>query len=162
MRNPKFVSVKPNYRKRVLETVLKERGRSRCYSLPFGVLPGGKPGARNPFVEIAIEKELFSQGVSYKLKDGTTGSFPSDFVLYHCDPAYDWTPLNQLKEAVKKKLKEKGISIRTLAEAMGTSPSQVVRLLRKDEAPKRLVQLCRLACMAGCEIDFTLKKKIAA
>ena len=105
MRNPKVKNLVANYRKNTLEIRLQEGRKSREYSLPFAVLKGGRHiGNRNRFTRLEIDKELGSQGVGYQLEDGTRGDFPADFVLYYCDPAYDWSPINQLKRALKDKL----------------------------------------------------------
>src|SRR5476649_2001585 len=126
MRNPKFKEITPNYRKSTLEITLQEGKKVSQYSLPFAVLRGGKKiGKKNPFASIEIEKELGGQGASYKLEDNTKGDFPADFVLYYCDRTYDWSPINQLKRALKDKLADSNLSIRVLADALNTSPSQV-------------------------------------
>jgi hypothetical protein len=162
MRNPVFKAIKPNYRKQVLEVTLREGGKTNAYSLPFSAFGPGKINSKNRFSVIAIDRELGNQGASYVLDDGTTGDFPADFVLYHCDPSYDWSPINQLKQALKDKLGRSNLSVRVIADALKTSPSQVVRLLEENKVSKQLLQLFRLADLAGYEIQFNLKKKKAA
>ena len=49
-----------------------------------------------------------------------------------------------------------------IADALDTSPSQVVRLLQENKDSKQIVQLIRLAELAGYQIEFSLKKKRAA
>jgi hypothetical protein len=162
MRNPVFKEVKPNYRKNVLEITLRERRKLTKYSLPFAVFKGYKIHGKNRFASIAIDPELGNQGVSFALEDGSKGDFPADFVLYHCAPTYDWSPVNQLKRALKGKLDIANLSVRVLADALHTSPSQVVRLLQENTGSKQLAQLFKLADIAGYEIQFHLKKKRAA
>jgi len=87
------------------------------------------------------------------------GDFPSDLVLYHCDPSYDWSPVNQLKRALKGELGKSKLSVRVLADALRTSPTQVVRLLEENRASKQLLQLFKLAELAGYRIEFRLRKK---
>ena len=162
MRNPKFKEVTPNYRKGVLEITLLEGRKARKYSLPFSVFRDERIGSTNRFNSITIDRELGGQAVSYALEDGSKGDFPADFVLYHCDPSYDWSPMNQLKRALKDKLSARQLSVRVLADALNTSPSQVVRLLKEDKVSKQMIQLLRLAELAGYRIEFSLKKKKAA
>lgn len=162
MRNAKFKDVRPNYRKNLLEITLLEGRQCRSYTLPFSLVGATKANARNRFARIDIEEELASQGVSYVLQDGTKGDFPSDLVLYHCDPSYDWSPVNQLKRALKNELGKSNLSVRVLAEALRTSPTQVVRLLEENRASKQLLQLFKLAELAGYRIEFRLRKKPAA
>jgi hypothetical protein len=162
MRNPVFKIIKPNYRKRVLEVTLREGATTKKYSLPFSVFGSTKINSKNRFTSIGVDRELGGQAVSFVLADGTKGDFPADFVLYHCDPTYDWSPINQLKKALKDKLGASQLSIRVIADALNTSPSQVVRLLQEDKVSKQLVQIFRLAELAGYQVEFNLKKKKAA
>ena len=162
MRNPVFKEIKPNYRKRVLEIVLQEGRTTKKYNLAFAVLGKMKVHSKNRFASIVIDRELGGQAASFVLEDGTGGDFPADLVLYHCDPTYDWSPINQLKKALKDKLGSSQLSVRVIADALNTSPSQVVRLLEENKISKQLLQLFRLAELAGYKVEFNLKKKKAA
>ena len=101
MRNPIFRKITPNYGKRALEIALQEGSKTKKYNLPFFAFGSKRISSKNRFTSIAVDRELGGQAVSYALKDGTKGDFPADFVLYHCDPTYDWSPINQLKKALK-------------------------------------------------------------
>jgi hypothetical protein len=162
MRNPKFKDIKPNYRKNVLEVILRDGKKIKSFSLPFAVFRDVKISSRNRFTSIAIDRELDDQAASFVLEDGSKGEFPADFVLYYCDPTYHWSPLNQLKSALKEKVSTSRLSVRVIADALDTSPSQVVRLLQENKASKQIVQLIQLAELAGYQIEFSLKKKRAA
>jgi hypothetical protein len=102
------------------------------------------------------------QGVSFVLEDGTKGGFPADLVLYHTDPSYDRSPINQLKRTLKGELAKSKLSVRVLADALKTSPAQVVRLLEENRGSKHLLQLFKLAELAGYSVEFRLRKKSAA
>ncbi len=162
MRNPKFKEVKPNYRKNVLEIILLERGIAKKHSLPFAVFGDKKISKKNRFSSITLDHQTGDQAASFVLEDGSKGDFPADFVLYYCDPSYHWSPINQLKRALKEKLGSSRLSFRVLADALDTSPSQVVRLLQENRASKQIVQLFQLAELAGYQIEFNLRKKKAA
>jgi hypothetical protein len=162
VRNPKFRNISPNYRKGVLEITLQEGRKLTRHHLPFAVFSGNSISARNRFASIRIEKDLGGQGASYVLEDGIHGDFPADLVLCYSDPTYSWAPINQLKRALKNRLADSNISFRVLADALNTSPSQVVRLLEENRASKQLLQICQLAQIVGYDIEFTLKKKPAA
>lgn len=162
MRNPVFKDIKPNYRKRVLEIILREGRTTKKYNLAFAAFADKKIGNKNRFASIAIDRELGDQAASFVLEDGTGGDFPADFVLYHCDPTYNWAPINQLKKLLKDKIGASKLSVRVLADALNTSPSQVVRLLQENQASKQLLQLLRLAELAGYQVEFSLKKRKAA
>ena len=162
MRNPEFKEIKPNYRKSVLEITLREGRKAKKCSLPFAVFGDKRIHGKNRFASITIDRELGNQAVSFVLEDGSKGDFPADFVLYFCDPTYDWAPMNQLKRTLKDKLGTSKLSVRVIADALNTSPSQVVRLLQESKVSKQLVQLFQLAELAGYRIEFNLKKKKAA
>ena len=162
MRNPVFKLIKPNYRKRVLEITLREGRTEKRYSLPFAVFGNKKISTNNRFISIDVDRELGGQAVSFVLEDGTKGDFPADLVLYHCDPSYDWSPINQLKRALKDKLGASQLSVRVIADALNTSPSQVVRLLQENKVSHQLAQLFRLAELAGYRVEISLKNKKAA
>ena len=162
MRNPKFKAIRPNYRKGVLEITLQEGRKLSRYTLPFGALKGTRVSSKNRFVSIDPDEELGRQGATFVMADGTRGDLPADFVLYYCDPTYDWSPINQLKQVLRDKLKASKLSVRVLADALSTSPSQVVRLLEENRGSKQLLQLFKLAELAGYQVTFTLKRKPAA
>lgn len=162
MRNPRFKKIIPNYKKKVLEVSLLEGKKARNFRLPFSAFGDKKISSKNRFVSISIEKELGRQGASFVLQDGSKGDFPADLVLYYCDPKYEWSPFNQLKRAIHDKLKKSGISLRVLADLLRTSPSQVIRLLDRDVLSKQVLQLFRMAEIAGYQVRFHLKKKMAA
>ena len=162
MRNPKFKQIIPNYRKRVLEVVLREGRRLNRYNLPFAVFTGIKIGSDNRFASITIEADLAEQGATFVLEDGTRGDFPADFVLYYSDPTYQWSPINQLKRALKTKISDSKLSFRVLADALNTSPAQGVRLLQENRASKQFLQLSKIAQVAGYNIEIKLRKRTAA
>lgn len=161
MRNPKFKEIRPNYRRNVFEITLQEGRKVTAYNLPFAVFRNKDIGSGNRVVSITIESESGNQGATFLLEDGSKCDFPADFVLYYCEPTYDWSPVNQLKKALKEKLGSLRISIRTLADALNTSPSQVTRLLEENKASRQLVQLFQLAQLVGYQIQFHFKKKAA-
>jgi hypothetical protein len=142
--------------------VLREGSKTSRYSLPFAVFRDHEIGVNNKFKEIKIDAELDGTGAAFILEDGSKGDFPADLVLYYCDPSYDWSPLNQLKKSLKDRLKASKLSVRVLADALNTSPAQVLRLLEENKAAKQLTQLFQLAELAGYQIQLQLKKKSAA
>ena len=109
MTDPKFRQIIPNYRKNAFEITLQEGKTRRDYVLPFSLLIPSTAGRRNRVTSIVVEKELRDTVVTFTLEDGATGELPSDFVLYQCEPSYDWSPINQLKTALNgKQVHEKG------------------------------------------------------
>ena len=162
MRHPRFKEIHPNYQKNVLEITLQEGRKAKKYNLPFASFRDATIGRKNRFSSITIDRQLGRQAASFVLEDGTKGDFPADFVLYYCDPTYDWSAINQLKRALKNQLGKSKLSVRVVAHALNTSPSQVMRLLQENRISKQIAQLFRLAELAGYQIEFNLKKKKAA
>jgi hypothetical protein len=157
-----FKSAEPNYHRRTLDLTVAEGKKSKAYSLPFGVFTKLKIDRTNKFRDIRIDQTVGGHAISFVLEDGKRGDFPVDFVLYWCDPEYDLSPLNQLKRALKQNLDKAGLSLRVLADALETSPAQVVRLLEENRASKHILQLFKLAELSGYDIHFSIKKKRAA
>src|SRR3972149_3179794 len=109
MRNPEFKEIRPNYRRQVLEITLMEGRKAKKYNLPFAVFRDKKISSKNRFSSITIDRELGNQAASFVLEDGSKGDFPADFVLYYYGPTYDWSPINQLKRALKELLSRRSL-----------------------------------------------------
>ena len=90
-------------------------------------------------------KQLTREGRLREFRDGPRLMFKADQV-----------------EALKGELGKSKLSVRVLADALRTSPTQVVRLLEENRASKQLLQLFKLAELAGYRIEFRLRKKSAA
>lgn len=157
MRNPKFKKIVPNYRKKVLEIILKEGKVLQSYILPFSIFRDIRISSKNKFTSLRIDHSLYDQAVTFVLEDGSEGDFPSDLVLYHCDPTYEWSALNQFKRAIAEKLKEAKISVRVLADILKTSPAQVARILQSGECAKQLSQLFHMAELSGYQVQLSLE-----
>jgi len=137
MRNPKFKEIKPNYRKNVLEVTLRDGKKIKSYSLPFAVFRDVKISSRNRFTSITIDRELGDQAVSFVLEDGSKGDFPADLVLYYCDPTYHWSPLNQLKSALKDEISTSRLSVRVIADALELLRPRWCACSKKTRPPNR-------------------------
>jgi hypothetical protein len=160
MKDPKFSRVKPNYHKNAFEIALGAGKRKKNYSLPFALVDPS-PSMQNRVASLAIDKELRNTVVQFALQDGTLGEFPSDFVLYHCEPSYDWSPVTQIHRRLNGRLKSK-LSPRVVEDAFRMYPSETLRLLEGNLTSKFFPDIVRLAKRAGYFIGFTLKKQPAA
>src|SRR5437016_13054731 len=96
MKDPKFSRVKPNYRKNAFEIALRAGKQKKNYTLHFTVVDPS-PSMQNRVASLTIDKELRNTVVQFTLQGGAVGEFPSDFVLYHCEPSYDWSPVTQIQ-----------------------------------------------------------------
>jgi hypothetical protein len=162
MSDPKFERIKPNYRKGALEITLRTGKKLKTYTLPFAVFSGMKIGSHNRFVSITIDKELRNHGAFFTLEDGTEGSFPSDFILYHCDPSYAWSPLQQIERTLNGKMAKSKLGVRVVADALEMVPAKVRLLLQQYRASPQLPRVLKLAEKAGYRLELRLKKTSAA
>src|SRR5438552_8715079 len=153
MKDLKFSRVKPNYRKNSFEIALGAGKQKKNYTLPFALVDPS-PSVRNPVTSLAIDKELRSTVVQFALQNGTVGEFPSDFVLYHCEPDYDWSPVTQIHRRLNGKLKSK-LSTRVVEDAFRMYPSETLRLLEGNATSRFFPDIVRLAKRAGYLIGFT-------
>jgi hypothetical protein len=111
---------------------------------------------------MTIDREINNQGAFFTLENRRQGSFPADLVLYHCDPSYDWSPLNQVRRKLQGKLGASKLAVRVVADAFQRSSSQVLKLLEEHRSSQHLGEVLRLADLAGYHIALRLKKKPAA
>ena len=84
-----------------------------------------------------------------------------DSVLeYNEDPAYmaDLT-LYRLTQAAQAQIEKSGLSIRELTRSLGTSPTQLYRLIDPTNHTKSLRQLMALLNLLGCDVDVEIKER---
>jgi hypothetical protein len=130
----KVKKIEVNNRKRLFEVSLKN---GKEYTFPFSQLDI-KPVATNKIASVEVDKEIASEGFSYLLEDGSGDTILVDQVLaFHCDPEYQLQQtLYNLTLALKSALSESTLSKRQLAELLGTSLSQLERLLDQTNYKK--------------------------
>jgi predicted XRE-type DNA-binding protein len=155
----KIKKVEANNRKKLFNVTIGDKE----YSFPFSQLTL-QPSSKNPIFDLYIDKEIASQGFTYKLKSGEEDTVHQDHVLfYNEDPEYMRTYwLGQLTLILQEKLDESSISKRTFAELLGTSTSQLTRLLDQTNQKKSIDQLIRGLCLLGYRVDFSVREKEAA
>jgi hypothetical protein len=109
------------------------------------------PSVDDPIVEIFVDPELANEAFTYRLKSGLEDSIHIDAVLeYNQDPAYMADlALYQLTVNAKRRLAASGLSIREVSRLMGTSPSQLYRLLDTTNYAKSARQLLALMYLLG-------------
>ncbi len=116
-----------------------------------------KPSQGNSIVEAYVDKELAQRCITYILKDGQEDSLPIEaFWEYNRDPDY-------MREIELYKLTIKAIDLvassnlskRFICRQMGTSLSQLSRLLDVKNHKKTIDQMLRLITILGA--DFEIK-----
>lgn len=146
--------VKANRRQSVFE-VETARG---VYTYPFARLGIG-PDSDLRISEVYVDEELGGEAFTYRLDSGEEDSVHVEQVLeYNQDPEYlKELLLYKLSLEAKRGVEESGISKRDLARRLGTSPSQLYRLLDQTNTAKSVGQMLALLHLVGREVDVVVK-----
>ena len=151
-----IVSVAANGRRRAFEIGVP----GGAHSFPYAKC-NPRPSAADPVVEVFVDPELADEAFTYRLRAGGEGSVHIDWVLdYNRDPAYlrDML-LYELTLAAQKHLAETLLSKREIIRRMGTSPSQLYRLLDQTNYAKSTDQMLRLLAALDCDVEVVVHAK---
>lgn len=155
----KILDVVANNRRRVFEV----RTRGETYVFPFSECdPPPSPDDR--LVDVAVDAELGREGFTYELESGGSGSVHIDAVLeYNQDPAMmAELALYRLTAAAQDKFEQSSLSAREVARRLGTSPTQLYRLLDPTNYTKSLKQMLSLLYVLGYQVDVELTARRGA
>lgn len=146
----KILNVEANNRRRLFEV------RTRRQSLVFPYAKADpSPLAGDRVAEVLVDPELGREAFTYRLESGAEGSVHLDSVLeYNQDPSYmaDLT-LYRLTQEARARFEASGLSAREVARSLGTSPTQLYRLLDPTNYTKSVRQLLSLLYVLGCDVD---------
>ena len=111
--------------------------------------------------EVYVDPELGREGFTYRLASGVEGSVHLDSVLeYNEDPSYmAELTLYRLTLEAEKRFESSGLSAREVARLLGTSPTQLYRLLDPTNYGKSLKQLVALLYLLGAEVEVEVKNR---
>ena len=152
----KILSVAANNRRHVFEV----RTRRQAFVFPYAKADP-LPSASDRIVEVFVDPELGREAFTFRLASGAEGSVPIDAVLeYNEDPSYmaDLT-LYRLTQEARSRLENSGLSTREVARSLGTSPTQLYRLIDPTNYTKSLRQLMALLYLLGCDVDVEVKER---
>lgn len=154
----KIRSVRTNNRRKVLE-VATSKAR---FFFPLSKLEP-RPSAGDPIVKIWIDKELASEAVTYELASGREGSVHIEQVLeYNKDPDYLRDRLlYRLTLEAQKRIAASSLSRREIIRRLGTSATQLYRLLDQTNYSKSVDQLVSLLQILDCEVNLVVRAKSA-
>ena len=119
------------------------------------------PSADDRIVEVFVDSELGREAFTYRLASGAEGSVHLDAVLeYNEDPAYmaDLT-LYRLTQQARARFESSGLSAREVARSLGTSPTQLYRLLDPTNYTKSLRQLMALLYVVGYDVEVEITER---
>lgn len=154
----KIRSVKANNRKKVFEV----RTYSKTLSFPYAKADPA-PTASDPVLRTVVDKELAREGFVYFLESGQKGTIHIEQVLeYNQDPAYlrDLL-LYKLTLEAQKRLDASGLSKREIVRRLGTSATQLYRLLDQTNYRKSVDQVLTLLHVLDCDVDLIVRTKSA-
>ena len=154
----KIRSVKANNRRKAFEVTA---GRRRL-SFPFARLEV-QPTADDPIAKVFVDQELGAEGFTYLLQSGREGTVHIEDVLEHNqDPDYlrDLL-LYQLTLEAQKAMAATPLAKREIIRRLGTSPSQLYRLLDQTNYRKSVDQLLRLLKVLDCDVQLVVRAKSA-
>jgi len=119
--------------------------------------PAPSPGDR--LVEVYVDPEIGREGFTYRLASGLEGSVHVDAVLeYNEDPAYmAELILYRLTTEARERFEASGLSAREVARWLGTSPTQLYRLLDPTNYAKSLKQLLSLLYLLGAKVEVEVR-----
>jgi len=154
----KIRSVGYNNRKKTFEIKVG----SRTFTFPYSkAVP--PPTVDDPVRRVAVDKDLAREGFTYVLESGREGTVHVEQVLeYNQDPSYlrDLL-LYKLTIEAQKRIEASPLSRREVVRRLGTSASQLYRLLDQTNYAKSVDQLLALLQVLDCNVDFVVRAKSA-
>jgi hypothetical protein len=135
---------------------------SRTYAFPY-VKAEPQPASDDSVTQAYVDKDLGNEGFTYGLQSGKKGTVHIEQVLdYNRDPNYlRDLMLYKLTLEAQKRIAESPFSKREIVRRLGTSATQLYRLLDQTNYKKSVDQLVSLLQLLECEIDLVVRKKSA-
>jgi hypothetical protein len=155
----KITSVKANNRRRAFE-VACAKGE---FTFPYEKADP-RPTRDDPIVDLFIDPEIGSEGLSYVLASGVDGCVLLDWVFdYNEEPGYmrDLLLYNLTVQALDR-LETTGLSKREIIRRLGTSPAQFYRLVDPTNYRKSVDKMLSLLQVLGCEVDLVVRDRRSA
>lgn len=155
----KIRRVKVNNRRKVFEVMLA--GKRLVF--PFAKLEV-LPTPDDPIANLYVDQELGSEGFTYVLKSGREGTVHVEDVLeYNQDPTYlrDLL-LYRLTLEARKRIAATRLTKREIIRRLGSSPTQLYRLLDQTNYRKSVDQLLRLLQVLDCDVELVVRAKKSA
>lgn len=154
----KIRSVKANNRRKAFEVT----AAGKRLMFPFARLEV-QPTPDDPIAKVYIDRELDAEGFSYLLKSGREGTVHIEDVLeYNQDPDYlrDLL-LYRLTLEAQKRVAATSLAKREIIRRLGTSPTQLYRLLDQTNYRKSVDQMLRLLQVLDCDVELVVRAKSA-
>ena len=155
----KIRSVSHNNRKKVFQVKFS----NGMLLLPYSKVDP-RPSGSDPAIRVYVDKELGGEGFVYVLESGKEGTVHSEQVLgYNKDPRYLRDALlYKLTLEAQKRVKASPLSKREIIRRLGTSATQLYRLLDQTNYRKSVDQLLSLLHVLDCDVDLLVRTKNAS
>ena len=154
----KITRVKANNRRKAFEVTAARKH----LVFPFAQLEM-PPSADDPVTKAYVDAELGKEGFTYVLASGREGTVHGEQVLeYNRDPDHlrDLL-LYRLTLEAQKRIGTSRLAKREIIRRLGTSPTQLYRLLDQTNYRKSIDQLLRLLLVLDCDVDLVVRAKSA-
>ena len=110
-----------------------------------------------------MDKDIGGEGFTYELQSGNTGTVHVEQVLeYNRDPNYlRDLMLYKLTLEAQRRIADSPLSKREIIRRLGTSATQLYRLLDQTNYKKSVDQLVSLLQLLECDVDLVVRAKSA-
>jgi hypothetical protein len=136
----KIRSVRHNNRKKAFEV----RVPGRTFTFPYSK-SAPQPTVDDPVRRVFIDEELGREGFTYILSSGQSGT----------------VHVEQVREDNQKRVAASPLSKREIVRRLGTSATQLYRLLDQTNYRKSVDQLLSLLQVVDCDVDLKVRAKTA-
>ncbi len=152
----KIRSVTHNNRKKAFEV----KTSTKTFQLPYSKIDP-QPSVADPITKLFVDKELGREGFTYVLESGREGTVHIEQVLeYNQDPSYLRDALlYKLTVEAQKRVEASPLSKREIIRRLGTSATQLYRLLDQTNYRKSVDQLLSLLHVLDCDVDLLVRTK---
>jgi predicted XRE-type DNA-binding protein len=152
----KIRTVSYNNRKRAFEI----RTSAKRLSFPFAKSDPA-PSPEDPIQDVVVDADAGREAFTYTLASGRTGTVHVEQVLeYHRDPSYLRNLLvYRLTIEAQRRIEKSPLSKREIIRRLGTSASQLYRLLDQTNDRKSVDQLLALLQVLDCDVDVLIRTK---
>jgi hypothetical protein len=121
------------------------------------------PTAGDPIAHVYVDRELGREGFTYVLESGREGTVHGEHVLeYNQDPDHLRDQLlYRLTLEAQKRIARTRVAKREIIRRLGTSPTQLYRLLDQTNYRKSVDQMLRLLQVLDCDVQLVVRAKSA-
>ena len=132
----------------------------KTFQLPYSKVDP-QPSSADPIMRLFVDKELGREGFTYILESGKEGTVHGEQVLeYNQDPSYlRDVLLYKLTIEAQKRVKASPLSKREIIRRLGTSATQLYRLLDQKNYRKSVDQVLSLLHVLDCDVDLRVRAK---